>query len=145
LAREIFIDISYNDPLQIPIREVLNVLSADKQGFIKYNDLGKVAEAGRLFDLQANGTINSTFANLRSAYAEAIVLQGFRQGGTLNTAKNTDKDVKAILRQSPACSVLTAKESETLVNSWVSTAQSAPDSTHSTSTAKNHQPGGFQR
>jgi hypothetical protein len=86
LAKEIFVDINYSDPLHIPIKEVLDVLSANRQGFIKYNELGKVAQAGRLLDIKENGTMNGTFNNLKSAYAEAIVLAGFRKGGTLNTA-----------------------------------------------------------
>jgi hypothetical protein len=86
LAKEIFVDINYNDPLHVPIKEVLDVLSANRQGFIKYNELGKVAQAGRLLDIKEDGTMNGTFNNLKSAYAEAIVLAGFRKGGTLNTA-----------------------------------------------------------
>jgi hypothetical protein len=59
-------------------------------------------------------------------------------------AKNTNKDVKALLHQSPAYSTLTAKESEALVNSWVNAAQSTSNHSLSASTAKNHQLGGFQ-
>jgi hypothetical protein len=78
LAKEIFIDINYNDPLQIPIKEVLDVLSADKNGFVKYSNLGEIAQSGRLRPSKSDKVGNTTFGNLKSAYAEAIVLKGFR-------------------------------------------------------------------
>jgi hypothetical protein len=89
LTRETLYKLQSNDPNNIPIVEVLEILSMNKDpGHITYPTLIKKAQSETLLQFDAEGKPISTLQNLSSAYAEAIVLKKLRN--------NTGNDTSAV-------------------------------------------------
>jgi hypothetical protein len=79
LAKQTFANLQNNDPNSVPIVEVLNILSTNKdKGHITYQTLIKKSQAGTLLEFDSENRPFGSLQNLSSAYAEAIVLKKLR-------------------------------------------------------------------
>jgi hypothetical protein len=79
ITRETFAEIQGNDPSNIPIVEVLDILS-DSRGHIKYQEISTKAQNRSLLEFDGKRKPVGTLQNLSSAFAEATILKELRNG-----------------------------------------------------------------